>query len=186
MWDGQLDEGPTDAVDPLRRLLAQQSAEVPETLSSETSMPDELFNAPLSSGSKTSQQHVWMYGYGGSRDQLTHKWGTLTFNWNGSTATLTSETGSCNGSDPVNWHWVVDGCVRDFYVPGPASTVGRGGQGDYHCSPVTQFPCNTGSGYYHSLYGYEYGYSNGTSACVYNISGIYVGGVSRQILSGCS
>ena len=69
MWEGQFDVGPTDVVDPLRQLLAKQSADVPETPSSRSSAPDELFNAPLSSGSKPATcLDVWISRIVGSID----------------------------------------------------------------------------------------------------------------------
>lgn len=187
-WDGEFNAGPSDVIDPLYILMGKESEPVFETTKSYAIKHNEMSYGILTSGSKTSEQHIWMYGYGGSWDALTHKSGKLTFSYNGSTATLTSESGSCWGSTPASWSWVVDACIRDFYAAGPGPTVGRGGRGDYHCSPTNQFPCNLSNpdGYYHSLYDTEYGYSNGTSSCTYTVSGNWVADISQEILQGCS
>lgn len=189
-WEGVLDAGPKDVIEQLRKLLVAQTSLVYE----ETELPLANINVNgtpnilLTSGTKTSEQHVWMYGYGGSWDQLTHKNGKMTFSYTGSTATIISESGTCQGSSPGTWSWVVDGCVRDVYEPGPAAVVRRGGRGDYHCSPASSFPCNLSNpdGYYHSLYETEYGYSNGSSVCYLGSGGNIVAGVTNQILQGCN
>lgn len=187
-WEGALDAGPEDVIEQLHKLLTTQTSLVYEETESSLANENGASTVLLTSGIKTSEQHVWMYGYGGTWDQLTHKKGKMTFSYNGSTATITSESGTCQGSSHGSWSWVVDGCVRDVYEPGPASVVRRGGRGDYHCTPASSFPCNLSNpdGYYHSLYETEYGYSNGSSICYLGSGGNIVAGVTRQILQGCN
>ena len=187
-WVGSLEEGPQDVVKPLLDLLA-----VASPLVSEQSGPDFVNKNEMSTSgvlaTKTSEQHVFMYGYGGTWDKLTHKFGRITFSYNGQSATLSSQSGSCQGSKPFSWYeWVVDGCFLTSVNYGPSNIVWRTGRGDYHCEPPGTFPCNLSNpdGYYHSLYDDEDGHADGTSHCTFWWSGTIVAGVNREILQGCS
>lgn len=188
IWEGSLESGPPDVIKPLLQFLTTETTPLQESSRSDNSIT--LGGSSLASplASKTSEQHVYMYGYGGTADQLTHKRGKLTFSYNGVSATLTSESGTCQGSNHGSWSWVVDSCLRISYVPGPATTVLREGQGDYHCSPAGSFPCNLSNpdGYYHSLVDEEDGHANGISHCYFSYSGNIVAGVKRQIVQGCN
>ncbi len=185
-WIGLLEDGPAEVVDPLFALLPNATEPAREAPISESNFTSLVSYRQQTC--KTSNQYIYMYGLAGSGDKLTHKWGSLTFCYNGTTATISSHTGSCNGSQPFSWTWVLDGCVTTFVVPGPAATVYRAGRGDYHCSPISQFPCNASNpdGYFHNLQDTEYGNSNGSSTCVYSYGGVIVLGVGRDILQGCS
>lgn len=186
-WQGAFSAGPPGLVGGLgAALLAADSPLVPEE------------GAPTQGGSidacETSYQHVFMYGYGGWYDSLTHKNGNINFCYNGSTATLSSHWGNCQGSDPPGGHyWTVDSCVLNSVGWGPGSVVWRTGTGSYHCQDPNAFPCNISepNGYYHSLWDDEDGHSNGVSHCTYGWSGqvIYTGTqahIGREILQGCT
>lgn len=185
-WVGELEDGPSFVTDPLIKLLDTQTKAVEETTSPESNAEGD--NQNLVMACKTSYQHVYMYGLAGPLDKLTHKYGTLTFCYNGSTATISSHSGTCQGSNIIAWSWVVDSCATTSVVSGPASAVSRTGRGEYHCSPPAQLPCNTSNpdGYYHNLRETEIGRANGSSTCTYGWGGVIVTGVGRQILQGCN
>jgi len=185
-WVGDLENGPAEIVNPLLELSKNETDVIEESAWAEGHQGTR-FSVFLQS-CKTSYQFVYMYGYGGQGDKLTKKWGTLTFCYTGSTATISSQSGSCQGSSIMWWTWVVDGCLTTNVVPGPASVVSRSGRGNYHCSPVAQAPCNGSdpNGYYHNLRDTEYGYASGASTCSYGWEGSIVLGVGRQILQGCN
>lgn len=183
-WTGELGDGPSEKVDPLIDLLESQGVR------------EEDINQPLAAASneslvqscKVSFQHVFMYGYGGTWDQLTHKSGQINFCYNGSTATIDSTFKNCEGSSIMYWDWLVDGCAVTGLVSGPASVVRFSSRGSYHCSPVNDPPCDLSNpdGYYHNLTDTEFGYGNGSSACTFGYTGQVAGGVSREIIAGCS
>jgi len=185
-WEGSLTEGPAQVIDSLLALMPGLLEPISEKNQSEvTSHMGALATA---SGTKTSEQHIYMWGGDGPPDQLTHKYGKLKFSYNGTSAWINSQSGSCNGSTPASWSWVVDSCTTVHVQSGPASTVSRVGNGSYHCSPAGGFPCNLSNpdGFYHTLLDEEDGYANGSSTCYFSFSGIIVIGVSQQILQGCS
>jgi len=186
-WEGSLETGPQDVVEPLLGVLPAASEPVPESPQPGLANNDDI-STPGVRATKTSEQHVFMYGYGGKWDKLTHKYGRLTFSYNGQSATIISQYGSCQGSSPFPWYsWDVDGCYTISVYYGPGSVVWRTGRGDYHCDPAGTFPCNLSNpdGYYHRLYDDEDGYANGTSHCTYWWSGNIASGVSTEILQGC-
>jgi hypothetical protein len=207
-WVGGLADGPRQVAEPLLALIATQSDAVPEqwapAMSSlgtaavtkgtrpVTGVPSgkllRISQSNLLWASKTSSQHVYMFGGGGPLDQLTHKYGQMTFSYNGSSATLDSHGGSCAGSDPFSWHWVVDNCRTVHVTWGPGSYVGRVGDGSYHCDPTGSFPCNLSDpdGFYHTLLDEEDGYADGHSTCYASYSGIIVLGYGQQFVQGCS
>lgn len=181
-WQGELSEGPDRITELLLPLLLTESPPVPE----EGSDDDGGVSAAVAC--RTSEQMVFMYGFGGPSDKLTRKTGRLTFCYDGVTATSSGQSGSCQGSSPAYWNWVVDACVLTSQNIGPNSLVWRNGRGDYHCSSPGTWPCNMSSpdGYYHSLYEEEDGHGDGTSHCLYGWSGNIVDGVNRNILQGCT
>jgi hypothetical protein len=189
LWSGSIEAGPIAVVRPLASMLVHSQAEVPETqlpvrVASSADEPSAAAGPPC----KSSEQKVFMYGAGGTWDQLTSKSGRLNFCWNGSQAWATSQAGGCTGSAYGLWSWVIDGCWVTAYVAGPSAHVYRSGKGSYHCSPAGSPPCwfSNPDGYYHSLFETENGYPNGTSSCSWSYSGLVVSGVSRTILAGCS
>jgi len=187
-WEGPLTDGPVDVIEPLLRILPV-SPTIPEKPQLDLmSRGGASGLSALACSLKTSEQLVFMYGYGGTWDKLTRKTGKLTFCYDGVNATINSQSGTCQGSTPGSWSWVVDACVTIDVRSGPAPIVWRTGRGDYHCNPPSQFPCNIPAqdGYYHSLYDSEDGHSNGTSHCSFWWTGVIVAGVDRQILQGCT
>jgi hypothetical protein len=137
---------------------------------------------------KVSSQHVYMYGLGGTGDQLTHKNGSITFCWDFDGAWIQTSSASCSGAQEPAWAWVVDSCTRIAWVPGPSGTqVRRKGQGNYHCDPPGQLPCSLSNpdGYSHRLFDEEIGRPDGSSLCIASFDGIIVSGVTRDILQGC-
>lgn len=186
-WEGSLTEGPSHVVEPLLRLLSAASLPIPQELEP-SAMSGAGASSLLVAGSKTSEQHVYMYGFGGPGDQLTHKYGRITFSYNGQSATITGAGGSCWGSEHGSWRWVVDRCTTTDANWGPASNVWIHARGNYHCDPPANWPCNISNpdGYYHSLLDDLHGYADGRSQCFYSWSGVVVFGVGREILQGCS
>jgi len=175
-------------IEPLLKVLSNMTYPVPEK-SSLDSMSKHGVLEQVTLATKTSEQHVFMYGYGGTWDKLTHKYGRLTFSYDGQSAAISSQSGSCQGSKPLPWYeWVVDQCVLESVNYGPSGVVWRTGRGDYHCDPSGTFPCSLSDpdGYYHNLYDREDGHSDGTSHCSYWWSGTIAAGVSTEILQGCS
>jgi hypothetical protein len=78
-WEGAIENGPSEVIDPLLSL---------QTLDSE--------------------QLVFMYGYGGTGDKLTRKTGKITFCYDGTNATITSQSGTCQGSNlGMGWIWLM-------------------------------------------------------------------------------
>lgn len=188
-WIGSLEQGPADVVGPLMEGMRNVSNEVAEDAAGKVNRQNAMRPAYGTTGTKTSEQHVFMYGYGGQWDKLTHKYGKLTFTYNGQTATISSQSGTCQGSKPLPWYeWVVDGCWQGTINYGPSSSVWRQGEGDYHCDPAGVSPCNFSNpdGYYHSLYDYEAGYADGRSSCVASWDGNIAAGVGTEFLQGCS
>jgi hypothetical protein len=188
-WTGALLDGPPDIVEATARLVATSGDVIQEaTIASDADAGWAPPESAASSGCKTSEQHVYMYGYGGPGDRLTIKTGKLRFCWNGSQAWATSQSGFCQATGNGYWQWRVDACLLTGYDDGPGGAVFRSGQGNYHCNPPSQFPCSlsTPDGYYHSILDLERGQSNGTSFCSAGWSGVIVSGVSRTIIQGCS
>lgn len=200
-WDGDLSDGPQDlrVIDAIsiREILGGGKSDpvdegtAPEGTSNSTKSDGYV---PESGGGvsiqacETSYQHVFNYGYGGTWDSLTHKNGQLDFCYTGTTVSMTSQWGNCEGSSPAWWYdWVVDGCWLDSYSTA-SYEVWRTGKGSYHCSPPGTSPCSISSpdGYYHSLFENEDGHPDGVSHCTYWSSGQTTAGVSNEILQGCS
>jgi len=187
-WSGSVDNGPQEIVNPLMELLPTASQLILEKSHTDTQNEGGASVAG-DRATKTSEQHVFMYGYGGTWDKLTHKYGKITFSYNGQSATIISQTGSCQGSKPFSWYeWVVDGCYLTSVNYGPSTVVWRTGRGNYHCDPSGSFPCNLSNpdGYYHSLYDDEDGHASGKSYCTFWWSGNIVAGARKQILQGCN
>lgn len=91
-WEGALEEGPQQLVKPLTSLLSTSmpiQETFPHNLEHERTSPYGVM------ATKTGEQHVFMYGYGGTWDKLTHKYGRITFSYNGQSATISSQSGSC-------------------------------------------------------------------------------------------
>lgn len=186
-WHGSLREGPVNVVRPLRKALRSESVSIEEASQSQSQVKPTLFaNSPTAC--KDSSQHVYMYGFGGPGDQLTHKYGSIRFCYSGSIANLSNHGGSCSGSTEPTWSWKVDNCVIKSVVWGPAVFVYREGQGSYHCDPINIFPCNLSNpaGYFHSLTDHEDGYGNGVSHCSAVVNGTIVAGWGREVLQGCT
>lgn len=180
--------GPSAIVEPLIELLKEQSIPIPEETNLKSIGSSDIKSSTMTpSSTKTSEQLVYMYGYGGTADKLTKKTGKLTFTYNGSSATITSQSGTCQGSKILTWQWVVDGCFNTDIEYGPADIVFREGRGDYLCKPQDSFPCDTSepNGYYHKLFDNEDGHKDGVSHCVFWYNGTIVSGVKHQILQGC-
>lgn len=177
-WTGALTQGPVTVVEPLQRLL-------PTLQSTQSTAP-----GVLSSGTKTSQQYVYMYGGGGTADKLTSIEGRITFSWDGTNASISSGSESCGASDPPGGHrWVVDSCGLQYQDGGPRDVVWRTSRGSYHCDPPGIFPCNISEpdGYYHNLYASEDGHGDtGLSHCDFWAEGYIVLGPGRDIWQGCS
>ncbi len=186
-WDGALAEGPSVVTAPLMRLLTKLSNPIPEEPQPNMLNAYSVLSANFISGAtRTSSQQIYMYGYGGAGDKLTKKNGSLTWIYDGLQAQITSQSGTCQGSNHGSWSWVVDYCATIALQSGPAATVFRTGQGNYHCSPTGQLPCSLGGGYYHSLYDHEEGQKSGSSTCTYSSSGTIVLGIGQTILQGCN
>lgn len=172
-------------VNGLKSAMKSSSHSFPEQ--SQLNLPNRAAPSPDAlSACKTSSVHIYMYGYGGTWDQLTHKYANISFCYTGSTATLSSHGGSCSGSDHGLWRWKVDGCYFTRVVWGQAAVVWREGRGDYHCDPTNVLPCSLGGGYYHSLYDTVSGYASGSSSCISSYSGTILAGVNKEYLVGCS
>ena len=139
--------------------------------------PPQVCGSGLTSGSG----YYWMYGGGGSNDQLTWDIDSITFSWTCSTATLQSISGSCHGAtEPYfYWQWIIDGCwwTGGSTIGVSQSQVHQSMEGDYHCSPTGTPPCNLGSGYYHHLYLTVYGSPNGGVTCGTSWTGTIVNNV---------
>lgn len=184
-WAGELEDGPASIVEPLIALLPYQSEPVDETPSEGTEESAALSLVTC----KQSRQYVYMYGWGGPIDKLTHKWGTLHFCYTGSSATINTHSGTCQGSQLLpTWSWTVVSCTTFGVVPGPASSVERTGRGTYRCTPINTAPCNISNpdGYNHTLTEKITGSGSGSSSCTYGFGGQIVFGVGRQILQGCN
>jgi len=188
-WNGSLKEGPQDVIEPLLKVLPNMTQQVSEKNQPAVASQDEVSALSAPKATKTSEQHIYMYGFGGPLDKLTHKYGSLTFSYNGQSATISSQSGSCAGSKPFWWYeWKVDACYLKDITSGPSNQVLRSGQGDYHCDPATTSPCTLSDpdGYYHSLIDEEVGYADGRSSCNYWRPGNIVFGTGQEILQGCS
>lgn len=62
-WEGMLDEGPKLVIGRLRELAATETPLIDEEIGSPSTKVSEASNVLLGSSTKTSKQHVWMYGY---------------------------------------------------------------------------------------------------------------------------
>ncbi len=187
-WHGSLKDGPQDVTKPILSVMSNETSSISES----PQLGLMSSNVPVlaaTASSKTSEQHIYMYGFGGPIDKLTHKYGKLTFSYDGQSATISSQSGSCSGSKPFWWYeWKVDSCTTNSVNNGPAYMVYRIGQGSYHCDPANTSPCSLSDpdGYYHSLTDQETGYADGTSRCTYTRSGNIVFGTGEEFLQGCS
>jgi hypothetical protein len=185
-WEGPLETGPKVVVGSLADVLTHETKSIEEG-GGDPKASDATALA-VCHHIKTSSQHVYMYGLGGTGDQLTHKNGSITFCWDFENVWIQSSSATCSGAQEPAWTWVVDSCTRIAYTPGPTDTqVRRKGQGNYHCDPPGQLPCSlsTPDGYFHHLFDEEIGKPNGTSTCIASFEGTIVSGVNREILQGC-
>lgn len=186
-WLGTMEDGPQDIVEPLVKKipLLTKSNEVAEGQNILTSFgTDEI---GILGANSTANLHVYMYGYGGTPDKLTHLYVDLTIDYNLQTVSIKSASRTCSGSQIFSWYkWMNDSCTRISWTPGPASRVEYGAQGDYHCDPAGTSPCNLSDpdGYYHSLKGWISGTNNGSLACWHSWSGKIVLGTGR-IVTNC-
>lgn len=187
-WHGSLEEGPQDVIEPILNstpAMTIQDTQEPALL--------ETKRVALSAttGSKTSQQSVYTYGYGSPWfDVLTKQVGTLTFSYDGTNARKISHSTQYYGADWTSyfgWKWVLDSGLESVNQ-GPSPSVWLTSRGSFHCSPSSTFPCSISDpdGYYHSLYTDESGYADGTSYCIFWKTGNVVLGPNRDILQGCS
>lgn len=182
-WKGDVHGG--DLPDPL--------ADAVESELEDREGANELDSAVTSSEAcKTSEQVVYMYGFGGTADRLTSQSGRIYFCWNlnysSPSVRISSSSRICRGSTQLSWKWVVDGCATTSYRGGPdPNSVWSTVRGNYHCDPDNVDPCkwSTPSGYYHRLFNRQIGYSSGSSKCEYWYDGTIVWGVSREIVVGC-
>lgn len=184
-WRGAFADGPASTIDPLSDLLRQSGIEVPPAAEKDAMPQDD--SALLASTSKTSEHLVYMFGYGWTVDRLTNT-GRITFCWNGSVAWKTTQGGGCAGSNiGLGWWWSVDACSYVSNVNGPAYTVTREVRGNYHCNPVSAWPCNIGNpdGYYHWLRDRETGRYDGFSGCGFAFGDNVVVGVGDSVVQGC-
>lgn len=190
-WTGLLEHGPQDVVSPILNYVSKSVKITPEK-----SLPGSLnsnkgvgiFATP---GTKTSEQHVFSYGYGGQSDKLTHKYGGITFHWDPyNNAFLDNRWGSCDAADwtsGLGWEWRVDACTETG-LQTQGWEVWHEGKGDYHCHdlPGGLNPCGGATGYYHSLIEQEKGRGDGSSVCLFGFTGGLVLGPVQKILQGCS
>jgi hypothetical protein len=180
-WRGQLADGPPEIAKELSSLIAAQDPGGSVSAESFNSGPTRV----ASGGCKTSSQHAWMYGFGGSGDTLTSQDESISFCWDQVEAWLTSGNGSCHGSTPTPfWRWLVDSCTWPDFNWGPSSNgAGATLQGNYHCDPPGQQPCANGTGYYHQIFTKNTGYRNGGASCTYWFQGQGVQGSSHTVVN---
>ncbi len=183
-WVGQVEDGPAEFLEPLLQILSKAEILSVDVVNSGENPESENPELP----SKTSQQWVYSYGGGGQLlDKLTELTTAINYSYNGTQVWITSRGGTCKGSILPTWSWVIDACYQIAYGGGPASSVFYDAGGNYHCTPVTQIPCNWSQpdGYWHSLYSYLDAFANGTSQCTFGSSGQVVLGPKSKILQGC-
>jgi hypothetical protein len=83
-WHGSLEEGPRDIIDPI---LNSMPAIAKQVTQEPTSLETNGAGLIATTGTKTSQQSVYTYGYGTPWfDVLTRQTGTITFSYNGTKA----------------------------------------------------------------------------------------------------
>lgn len=190
-WSGLIDHGPEDVIAPVRKYLSESVDSIPETPLPPRLAVDRDVDLLAPPGRKTSEQHVFSYGYGGQGDKLTHKYGGITFYWDPyNNAFLDDKWGSCAAAtwtSGLGWEWRVDSC-RETSVQAQGWEVWREGTGDYHCHdlPGGMNPCGGATGYHHSLIDLEKGRADGSSICLFGHTGSVVQGPAREILQGCS
>lgn len=184
-WTGTFEDGPALIIEPLQWIIDNSKPIIVPI-----ELPDRNVNAiqNLELPTKTSQQLVYTYGYGGTADKLTKLTTNVTFTWDGSVVYVNHRGGTCQGGSFMSWSWVVDSCYQLTYVPGPGPYIIYDAGGNYHCAPTGQWPCNASNpdGYYHSLFSYIEATKNGSSLCQFGASGAYVFGPKRNILQGCN
>ena len=145
----------------------------------------------LSTSCGTSRQVAYTFGGGGPAfDKLTEVDNDVDFCWDGSTVWITGISGGCTAVqfDPPAHEWLIDACVSHSSNLGPTTGFAfHTGRGDFHCGPVSQFPCNLSNpdGYYHSLYNQASATKTGALSCTYWATGEPVNGPSALIYTGC-
>lgn len=124
---------------------------------------------------KTVTTEVIHYGTGGKDEVLTVKDQTIEFSYDGSTATLTSDSGTCQWASG----WKNDACLVEARVTS-GSYVYRESRGEYHYDPL-----NIGADdYHHNLSALTWGYADGGHTCDYHVTGELVNGVYMNCIVG--
>lgn len=182
IWQGGISDGRID--------LGNQD----EGMSSAPFRPAASLSASSTSGGqsalnacKTAEQEIRHYGLGGNPDLLTRTKGKLSFCYTGSQIYNASYDPYGCFAKAFGWYaWVIDACYTITWI-NTSTYVEHHGAGDYHCSPVTTFPCNasTPDGYYHTLRAKEYAYPSGSAYCSGTYSGVVVRNPTQVIIQGC-
>jgi hypothetical protein len=119
------------------------------------------------------ENEVFMYGFGGSGDKLTQKFGILGYEYTGSSVVVNYANGWCY--IPGNNGWIINSCTFDLGDSGPGSLVFRQGSGNYHWDPFYWVPS-----YNHTLTDYEEAYDTGAGYCNLYFDGSIVLGVGMN------
>ena len=178
-WHGNLADGPAEVSRELAAVIAGQGRIDP--LDDLSSNPDLV---PLStSGCKSISQTAWMYGFGGTGDDLTRVANYTDFCWDAGEVWKTNGGGGCGGSSPLYWTWVRDSCTWPGSTWGPSrSNIYGTIRGAFHCSPTNVPPCSIGGGYDHQLYAKNTAYPTGSSSCTYWFTGQIVNGMTHSVV----
>ncbi len=119
---------------------------------------------------KTIHASGWTYGYAGPSDKLTENDDYMTFQYDGSTASIVGTPSfTCWAGSSSLGVWVNYECYRDTYFPGPGTWVYYGNHGAYYCSGGTL--CYPPPQYYHEIHVEADGASDGTATCGYSKTG---------------
>lgn len=179
LWRGQPSGGPAGASD-----LSGVRASRGGIVSAEEMSSGKGF-VPLSlSGCKSVTQTAWMYGFGGSGDDLTRVSNYMDFCWDAGEVWKTNGGGGCGGSHPAYWSWVIDACTWPANTWGPSTSSVYGTiRGDFHCDPINVLPCSLGGGYIHQLYAKDTGYPTGAASCTYWFGGQIVNGMTHTVVN---
>lgn len=189
-WEGDFEDRlldpPQDGEALIDLLPVYESEPIPGSDSWDESSGDPLMSTTSTWSCKSSEHRVFTYGLGGrTYDKLTLLQGALRFCWNGSEARVANHEGSYGGANLRLWRWLFyNGRVTDFRS-GPAITVYRRSEADYHCHPPGQRPCSYGNGYYHTLWERTTGWRDGNTTCTAGFHGTIVRGPYRETIQGC-
>ncbi len=197
-WNGHLQDGPLDIVDPI---LNGSEGETVEATESEGSQSRSGSGASRNSSSvptlsnhqtRTSEYVNWTYGYGGTSnggDELTSLYARLRYSYDFSTVWQEESYGSCwreTWTIPYGWEWTMDSCWK-WTESSPSYVTVKKFEGGFHCSdlPGGLNPCGGSTGYYHWLGVRIEGWFDGHSRCGSWISGSWVLGPATRVIQGC-